>query len=222
VIDLTWMTSRTVIGNVKNAVPSTQCWMVTANSVTGLCMKEMKMSKPDMILLLNDARGVFIPRDFANCWTSHDARAKNVSGVDTEQWDVLAAGPDCEPYWNVWDEVLNNAIVTADNGVKFTLYQSGDLWLIPEGMEWSDEKENFIWPEEPTGLTPEQDIDLEALEAMINRHGTDGVQAMLTVIFERKHNAKSTHGLGIEWICRRCRRQCEASETECPHCHQAH
>ena len=149
------------------------------------------MSKPDMILLLNDARGVFIPRDFANSFNNRDER---VSGVDTEMWDVLAAGPDCEPYWDVWDEVLNNAIVTAPNGTKYTLYQGGDLWLIPEGMEWSDEKETFIWPGE-NGLTPQQNVDLEALEAMINRHGTSGVQAMLTVIFERKHTKQSLESM---------------------------
>jgi hypothetical protein len=191
------------------------------------------MTKPDMILWLNDSRGVFIPRDFANSFKERD---KYVSGVDIEQWDVLAAGPECEPYWDVWDEVLNNAVITAHD-VRYTLYQGGDLWFIPEGMEWSDEKETFIWPDE-TGLTPEQDIDLEALEGLYNRHGRDGLQAMLTVVFEQKYKKQSLAklfkqaneeaenkpvlSLGIEWICRKCRRQCKASETECPYCQQAH
>jgi len=41
-----------------------------------------------------------------------------------------------------------SAIVTDNNGVKFTLHQDGDLWLIPQGMEWSDENETFQWPED--------------------------------------------------------------------------
>jgi hypothetical protein len=28
------------------------------------------------------------------------------------------------------------------------LYQDGDLWLIPEGMQWNDETGFFEWPEE--------------------------------------------------------------------------
>jgi hypothetical protein len=103
------------------------------------------MPKPDMVLWLNDARGVYIPRDFA---TSFVDRTKHVSGVTEEQWQTLEAGPDQEYYWETWDDVLTNAVVTDPKGVKFTLHQNGDLWLVPDGMEWSDENDTFQWPQE--------------------------------------------------------------------------
>ena len=100
--------------------------------------------KPDMLLWLNDARGVYIPRDFAKSFADRD---KSVSGVNAETWATLEQGPDDEGYWDAWTEVRDNAVVTDENGVKFTLWQEGDLWLIPEGMEWSDEAGTFQWPE---------------------------------------------------------------------------
>jgi hypothetical protein len=100
---------------------------------------------PDMLLWLSDARGVYIPRDFANCFTE---RAKVVSGVNDDNWEILEAGPEHELYWEAWTEVLDRAIVTSETGVKYRLHQDGDLWLIPEGMEWSDEQDTFVWPDE--------------------------------------------------------------------------
>lgn len=101
------------------------------------------MAKPDTMLWLNDARGVFIPRDFANSFID---RAKHVAGVSDEDWAILEAGPDHEHYWDTWADVCDSAVVTDENGVKFTLHQDGDLWLIPEGMEWSEEHDGFVWP----------------------------------------------------------------------------
>jgi hypothetical protein len=103
------------------------------------------MSKPDMMLWLSDARGVFIPRDFARSFVD---RAKSVTGVIEEQWQVLEAGPDQELYWDVWDEVIGGAIITDENGVKYTIWQNGDCWLVPVGMEYNEEEDTFKWPEE--------------------------------------------------------------------------
>ena len=102
--------------------------------------------KPEKQLWLNDARGVYIPRDFAK---SFDDRKVRVRGVSDEDWAILDEGPDAleNPYWETWDDVLNNAVIKDDNGVEFTLYQDGDLWLIPKGMEWSDTEDGFVWPE---------------------------------------------------------------------------
>lgn len=103
------------------------------------------MNKPEPLLWLNDARGIYIPRDFAKSFAD---RAKHVSGVDDETWAILEAGPDHEHYWDAWQDVEQDAIITDENGVKFTVYQNGDCWLIPEGMEWSDSCEFFVWPDE--------------------------------------------------------------------------
>lgn len=102
-------------------------------------------NKPDMLLWLNGARGVYIPQNFAESFAD---RAKSVSGVSDEDWQTLEKGPDEEWYWEAWDNVLNNAAVTDENGVKYRVYQNGDCWLIPEGMEWREDDETFAWPDE--------------------------------------------------------------------------
>jgi hypothetical protein len=101
------------------------------------------MNKPDMILWLDDARGVYILRDFA---TSFQNRNESVSGVSDEDWEILEAGPDHECYWDTWSDVEQNAQVIDENGVKYRLYMNGDLWLVPEGMEYNEETDSFEWP----------------------------------------------------------------------------
>lgn len=104
---------------------------------------EVKMSnKPDVMLWLSDARGVYIPRDFA---ASFKDIALSISGVSPEDWAILE-DPDHEWYWDTWDTVCDNAIVTDENGDKYRVYQDGDCWLIPAGMEWNDEKDFFDYP----------------------------------------------------------------------------
>jgi len=100
--------------------------------------------KPEKMFWLNDARGVYIPQNFA---TSFEDRATRVAGVEPEEWAVLEAGPDHEEYWDVWNSVCADAIVTDDAGVKYRLHQDGDLWFIPEGMKWSEKADDFVWPE---------------------------------------------------------------------------
>ena len=103
------------------------------------------MNKPEMMLWLSDARGQYIPRDFANSFAD---RAKHVSGVKDEDWSVLEAGPDHEWYWDAWNDVCDRAEITDEQGNKFRVYQNGDCWLVPVGMEWNDATESFEWPEE--------------------------------------------------------------------------
>lgn len=104
-------------------------------------------NKPDMLLWLSDTRGRYIPRDFAKSFAD---RAKSVSGVSDEDWVILEAGPDHELYWDTWDEITNygDVTVTDENGIEYFVYQDGDCWLIPKGMEWQDEKKSFAWPTE--------------------------------------------------------------------------
>lgn len=104
-------------------------------------------TRPNPLLWLDDHRGVYIPRDFANCFRD---RAKVVEGVSDEDWAILEAGPDHELYWDTWNDVCDTAIVTDENGVKFRLHQDGALWLIPDGMEYDEQNEFFAWPEAET------------------------------------------------------------------------
>jgi len=104
-----------------------------------------QISKPEPILWLNESRGIHIPRDFANSFIN---RERDVSGVDADDWKILETGPNHEWYWEAWDNICDNACVTDENGIKYSVYQNGDCWLIPHGMEWSDRDEFFLWPEE--------------------------------------------------------------------------
>ena len=83
---------------------------------------------------LDGARGVYIPQNFAEI-IIRDA----VSGVSDEDWKILEAGPDHEWYWETWDGVMNNAVITDSDDEKYVLYQDSDLWLIPKDALWPDQ-----------------------------------------------------------------------------------
>ena len=79
------------------------------------------------LLYMDSNRGVYIPQQFAN-----ETKRACVEHVTQEEWDVLEKGPDHEWYWDVWSDVEQNALLTdPDTGVKYTLHQDGDLWLVP-------------------------------------------------------------------------------------------
>ena len=81
----------------------------------------------DAILYLSDARGIYIPRDFAEC-----TYRECVWNVTDEDWAILLQGPDAEGYWDTWDDVLSRALVVEpETHAQYTLWQDGDLWLVP-------------------------------------------------------------------------------------------
>lgn len=75
-----------------------------------------------MDLLLDELWGIYIPQRFAEIF---DMRAWNVS---EESEAVLLAGPDEDNYWEVWEEVLDKAIILNDSGETLALYQDGCLF----------------------------------------------------------------------------------------------
>jgi hypothetical protein len=94
--------------------------------------------QPDAIeLLLDSARGVFIPQNFVESFSLVDWH------VSENDRAVLAKGPDDnECYWDVWDCVLNSAHYDY-NGKAWTLYQDGDLWAVCLDLMSEEEKSNF-------------------------------------------------------------------------------
>jgi len=102
-------------------------------------------NKPEIMLWLSDARGQYIPRDFANSFAD---RSRHVRGVDGGTWETLESGPDHEWYWDAWSDVCDNAVVTDENGREYFIHQDGDCWLVPKGMEWDDRIEGFDWPDD--------------------------------------------------------------------------
>lgn len=101
-----------------------------------------RTTRPEPMLYADSARGVYIPQHFAQT-----IRQDAIRNVRPELLDVLAAGPDGPDYWEIWQDVVDNASVT-DAGVCYFLHEDGDLWLIPDGMEWSDRDAWFIWPDD--------------------------------------------------------------------------
>jgi hypothetical protein len=110
-------------------------------------------TKPEPICILDDARGIYIPQGFAQMWRAGTS-PQYVTGVSDDKWAILEAGPGHEHYWETWDDVGKDAVVTDSKGIKYRLYQDGDCWLIPEGMKWSDKADWFIWPDEDYEAVP--------------------------------------------------------------------
>ena len=135
----------------------------------------MSNTRPTPAHFLDDARGIYLPRDFARI-----VDQRWWFGITPENLAILEEGPDHEHYWEAWDEVCKDAFAylprkasseydptiietmgraraatdTAERdrllspvpGVRWTLYQDANLFLIPAGMEWSDEHDWFVWP----------------------------------------------------------------------------
>ena len=125
-------------------------------------------------LFLDGARGIYIPRDFALI-----VRRDHVEGVSEEDWAILKAGPPggvlneegyegYEDYWNVWEDVLNDAVLTGpDTGIQYYLYQDGDLWLIPTDAEWPDpwaQDDLMDWDEQDARAAQEERLEAHRRE----------------------------------------------------------
>lgn len=100
-----------------------------------------------VILILSDARGIYIPRDFLCddnneiAWQHCDAWGLNKDNAD--EWKD-AVDPNNEWYWEAWDWILNNARYTEkETGNIYKLYQDGDLWGICYDKMTDEEKSNF-------------------------------------------------------------------------------
>ena len=88
-----------------------------------------------MELLCDSHHGQYIPEIMAR--RLHDA---GWFGVELEKVIELEAGPEeNEWYWDTWNDILNSAQFTDENGVVWFLHQDGDLFAATasdlEGME---------------------------------------------------------------------------------------
>jgi hypothetical protein len=85
------------------------------------------------ILFADASRGIYIPQYFAKTLVD-DAEVEFIyHGI--YHWDtvkpILLDGPDHPEYDEAWEFVLDNARVH-HRGKVYSLYQDGDLWLVPE------------------------------------------------------------------------------------------
>ena len=91
-------------------------------------------------ILLNDHRGVYIPRDFVNNF-------ENWHGISSDDISCLKEGPENENYWDIWQTVLDNAYYIDEKGNKWELYQDGDLFTYCVDLLTDEERRNMGWDE---------------------------------------------------------------------------
>ena len=94
------------------------------------------MIKSGIDLLLNGARGVYVPQNFVECFDMGDWHLSDDDIKDLSD-------PNNEFYWDAWESVLNNAYFVDEEGNKWTLYQDGDLWAICYELMTEEELNNF-------------------------------------------------------------------------------
>jgi hypothetical protein len=91
----------------------------------------------DARLILSDARGIYIPRDF--CEDITEQECANLS-IDWDDVQCCQAGPepDNEWYWEAWNSIEQNLLFTDSKGEQWRIYQNGDLWEVPADCEIPD------------------------------------------------------------------------------------
>jgi hypothetical protein len=98
-------------------------------------------------LFLSDARGQYIPRDFAQ-----SIDRSRITGVSMEDLDTLALGPPesleaqegaSEHYWDIWQDICDSAVITALDGTVYRIEQNGDCWLVESAGEFCDYDDTY-------------------------------------------------------------------------------
>jgi hypothetical protein len=128
-------------------------------------------------LFLDDHRGVNIPRDFAECidpaywfgisdedlailadpdgefyWETWDMVTESAvaflpvgAGFDAATMSAMSLAKESD---RAGDVAKRDEILAGLPGVRWSLYHDGALWVVPDGMEWDDASEWFVWPSE--------------------------------------------------------------------------
>lgn len=96
----------------------------------------MKRTLPAVALLLDSARGTYIPQNFV---TGFDL--SRWSNIDPEDIEILKDHEN-ELYWEAWQNVLDKASFT-ENSHTWHLMQDGDLWAYCFELMTDEEKLNF-------------------------------------------------------------------------------
>jgi len=106
----------------------------------------MKNKASAVNLILCDARGIYIPRDFVTSnygeIAEEHCHAWRLTEETKEHW-VDCANPESEFYWDAWDWVLNNAQYTDEDGNEYVLHHDGDLWALCFDRMTEEDKRNF-------------------------------------------------------------------------------
>jgi hypothetical protein len=97
-------------------------------------------------LLLSDARGVYIPRDFIcdayNEIAVDHCKAWGLTEENADHWED-AQNPENDWYCEAWDWILHNARYIDKQGNAYHLHHDGDLWALCYDKMTDKEKMNF-------------------------------------------------------------------------------
>jgi hypothetical protein len=109
-------------------------------------MNNTKNSLPPVSLLLDSARGVYIPQNFCEQFDLSKWQGIAQSDIDCilskDEGDNIISPYDIECYWDAWQAICDNATFT-ENGNTWRLYQDGDLWAICYEIMSDEERSNF-------------------------------------------------------------------------------
>ena len=88
-------------------------------------------------ILLSDARGIYIPKNFVEDFNLEQWH------LDPDSWEVQTCqDPDNLLYWDAWNEILCKAYYEKD-GNTWELYQDGDLFALCSARMTDEEKINM-------------------------------------------------------------------------------
>lgn len=81
----------------------------------------------DCELILDEHRGIYIPRDFASTIQHEFIKDYEKFADDLS----ICLNPDHEYYWEAWQNILDNMQINLmGDGVYYSLYQDGDLFAV--------------------------------------------------------------------------------------------
>jgi len=96
-------------------------------------------------LVISDSHGIYVPRNFISFITI--SATYTITNVEKEAIEIVRSGPDHEHYWDAWDEIERDAIITDDDNLRYFIHMDGDCWIVPVGMIRDDGDIRWIWPE---------------------------------------------------------------------------
>jgi hypothetical protein len=94
------------------------------------CGTYLMDDKPaERMCIVDGCFGIYVPTRFAAKFRNNDAYC--VLHVTPADWDELEKGPNEPDYWELWDEICQEAeIIDNETGVHYMLEQDGDLFMV--------------------------------------------------------------------------------------------
>lgn len=87
-----------------------------------------------MILLISDSAGIYVPRNF---YENFDLPTWGINSSDY----MPLSHPDNDDYWETWDDCVDTANHTDDDGINWTLYMhEGSLFAVSEHHSFENEE----------------------------------------------------------------------------------